>query len=296
MQQKHENALPALAFCACTLIWSSTWLAIKIGNDDLPPMNGAALRFLVATAILLIIQSVCRISMPRGARQWGVVAFVGVVLVGFDYGLIYWAEQFLPTGLTSVLFATMPLFTLALARFMGLEKLTIRKTAGILLAIAGVGMLSRERLQMDPDALPAAAGVLGAALCSAATTTVTKKFGKDLHPVSLNGWSAAVGALILYTAAFVHGEGVRFPQSFRGWLAVSYLAVFGSVIAFLLYFWLLRRWDSTRCGMVSVLTPVLAIVIGAAVAGEKITIWLLVGGACVLAGVFIAMRPTIKLR
>lgn len=291
-----KNALPALAFFLCTLIWGSTWLAIKIGYEDLPPLNGAALRFLIAAVILCILQIITRTPMPKGAREWGVVVFVGIVLVGLDYGLIYWAEQRLTSGLTSLLFATMPLFTLLLARALHLETLTLRKTVGIAAAIAGVAVLSSESLQLDPGALLPAGAVLGGACCSAATTTVTKKYGNKIHPITLNGWSSVVGVFVLYSAALAFGENIKFPATRQGWFAVVYLAICGSVLAFLLYFWLLRRWDATRCGMVSVLTPLLAVLLGAILRNEPVTITLLAGAILVLAGVTVAMRPTTKSR
>lgn len=292
MNRRRLEALPLLAFAACTLIWGSTWLAIKIGTTEIAPLNGAALRFVIAAVILLLLQVITKTRMPSGSCEWGVVAFVGVVLVGLDYGLIYWAEQYLPTGLTSVLFATMPLFTLTFARALDLEKLTIKKAAGILTAIAGVAVLSSERLQVDPATLGPAAAVLGAAVCSAATTTVTKRFGRNIAPITLNAWSAVIGVFCLYSGALALGEGIQTPSSLRSWLAISYLSVFGSVIAFLLYFWLLKHLDATICGLVSVLTPLLAVVLGALFQGEQVTLVLLAGAVLVLAGVVISTRPT----
>jgi drug/metabolite transporter (DMT)-like permease len=278
----------------CTLIWGSTWLAIKIGNADMAPLNGAGLRFAISSCILFILQIVFRAPMPQGREPWSVVLFVGVVLVGIDYGLIYWAEQFLPTGLTSVLFAVMPLFTLLLARALGLEKITIRKLAGILLCISGVALLCWDTLSWNRDALLPALGVLGAAFCSASTTTVTKKHGRDLHPVSLNAWSSAIGCLCLYAGAAARGEGLQWPSTSRGWIAVSYLSLGGSVTAFLLYYWLLKRWDASKAGLVSVLTPMLAVALGVVAGDERLDGHLVAGATLVLAGVFVATRVAIS--
>lgn len=289
MSPRLRAALPAAAFVLCTLVWGSTWLVIKIGYDTVPPLNAAGWRFLVSSAVLLAIQGVARVPAPRGGVQWGVAAFVGIVLVGLDYGLIYWGEQFLETGLTSVLFATMPLFTLLLAAALRLERITLRKTLGIAAAIGGVIVLCHENLGLERVSAGPVAAVLGAAVCSAATTTVTKKWGSGLHPVSLNAASCAIGCAALFGGALAAGEGIVVPRG-AGWIPIAYLALFGSVLAFLLYFWLLRQWDATRCGLVSVLTPILAVALGVAVRGEALTTELAAGAALVLAGVFVAMR------
>ncbi|MFN0206561.1 MAG: DMT family transporter [Planctomycetota bacterium] len=282
--------MPVLAFCICTLIWGSTWLAIKIGNADVASLNAAGLRFVISASILLCLQYFNRAPMPKNRREWNLIIFVGIVLIGLDYGLIYWAEETLATGLTSVLFAVMPLFTLICARVLKLETITFRKVAGIVISIAGVCVLSWKHVGFNTNTLLPAAAVLGAALCSALTTTATKKYGKELHPITLNAWSSVIGVFCLYSGALVRGEGFQIPSTPTGWLAMSYLALGGSVAAFLLYFWLLKHWDATRTGLIPVLTPILAVTLGVVFGNEPFDISFLAGSALVLAGVFIAMR------
>lgn len=291
MRHRLRGLLPLAAFLACTVIWGSTWLAIKIGTETQPPIDAAATRFVIATAILLALQFALRTPLPRGAVEWGVVAFTGVVLVCFDYALIYWAEQYLETGLTSVLFAMMPLFTLILARAARLEPLTVRKLAGIGISIAGVTALSWDHLGLgSARALPVLA-VLAAALCSAATTVATKKWGRGLHPIALNAFGSAIGSACLTALAWTTGGGLQLPRTPDAWGAVLYLAVLGSVVAFLLYFWLLKHWEATRTGMLSVLTPVLAVGLGSAFRAEPLTASLLGGTVLVLAGILVATSP-----
>jgi drug/metabolite transporter (DMT)-like permease len=297
--------LPLVAFLACTLVWGSTWLVIKLGYEGtpgdstaaaharLPPFDGAALRFAIAAVILLLLQAAFRIPFPRGRVEWGVVVFTGVVLVGCDYALIYWAEQYIDSGLTSVVFAIMPLFTMIFARCARLEVLTARKICGVVISIAGVGLLSWDHLGLESATIAPIAGVLGGALASAATTVVTKKWGRGVNPITLNGFSAAIGTACLYILVLLQGNGVHFPQTRNGWFAVSYLAVFGSVVAFLLYFWLLRHWDASRAGMLSVLTPLIAVALGSVFNGEPVTPRLAAGTVLVLAGVVLAMRASI---
>lgn len=287
--ERKSPILPFLAFAICSLIWGSTWVTIKIGNADIPALNAAGLRFAISAVLLIALQVIQRAPMPANRTEWGVIVFVGVVLVGLDYGFIYVAEETLASGLSSVLFATMPLFTLTIARFLGLEKFTLRKLAGILIALAGVCILSYDQLALSgPLALPAGM-VMAAALFAAASTTVTKRFGRGLHPVTLNGWSALVGIVMLYSGAFLRGEGFHIPETKSGWATIFYLAVLGSVVAFLLYYWLLKRWDASRCGMVSVATPILAVVLGTLVENEPFTPAIITGAVLVLTGVTLTM-------
>jgi drug/metabolite transporter (DMT)-like permease len=291
VNSKIREWLPAIAFALCTIVWGSTWLAIKFGYDSMPPLNAAGLRFVIASSIFFAIQGIARVPAPRGAAEWGVVLFVGIVWMGIDYGLIYWGEQHLASGLTSVLFATMPLFTLAVAVPLGLESFTLRKIVGMVTAIVGVAVLSWDQLGLGAATLAPVAAILGGSICSAVTTTVSKRWGTKIHPVALNANASAIGCLVLYGGALALGEGVRTPSTRAGWLCIVYLAVVGSVVTFLLYFWLLRHWDATRCGLISVLTPILAVALGSIVRDEPVTAHLVAGSALVLTGVFLAMRP-----
>ncbi|HKD99606.1 MAG TPA: EamA family transporter [Planctomycetota bacterium] len=283
--------LPFAAFVACGLIWGSTWLAIKAGDDEgLQPLTAASLRFAIAAAVLFGVQAALRIPLPRDRATWLLCAFVGLVLFTIDYGLIYWAGHWLPSGLTSVLFAVVPLFTSLLAAAYGIERVTARKLAGIALAIGGVAILSLDSIATDRPWLLPALGVVTAALCSGASTVAVKRHGHDLHPVQLNASAMAIGAAGLAAGAWARGERLELPRTTVGWVAVLYLALGGSIAAFLLYFWLLRRWDATHASFVGLVTPLLAVVLGYAVRGERVDAHLGLGAVLVLGGVYVGSR------
>ena len=150
------------------VIWGSTWLVIKIGYGGLGPFTVAALRFLLAGALLTIVVPALGARWPRGRVEWSVVLCVGVVLFGADYGLIYWGEQFIDSGLTAILFATLPLFTVALAHvYIPGDHITPRKLAGTLLAFLGVVALFGESLRLDADTLGAMAAIIVATVFAA---------------------------------------------------------------------------------------------------------------------------------
>jgi len=272
------------------VIWGSTWLVIKVGYGGLGPFNVAALRFLIAGAIFVAVMPLFRARWPRGAAEWTLVAFVGIVLFGIDFGLIYWGEQFLDSGLTAILFATLPLITIAGAHaYLPGDRITPRKLGGTVLAFLGVVALFGESVRVDPSkAWPMAAIVVSAA-CAAAAGVATKRHGAALHPATLNAPGMLIGAAALFVASLVAGDGVRLPASAATWGAVAYLALVGSVVSFLVYFTLLKTWSVTSLSFISVFTPAIALLLGFVFLDERPTLLAGLGALLILIGVMTAL-------
>ena len=274
------------------LIWGSTWMVIKIGYGNLGPFNVAALRFFIAGAIMTAVAHTSRVRWPRGMVEWTAVVVVGLLMFAGDYGLIYWAEQYIESGLTAVLFATLPLITLFVARaYLPGERITARKLAGSLLALGGTIALFADRVRLDAGAVGPMLAVLGATLCAAIASVVSKRDAHDLHPATLNATSMLIGAAALLAAALAHGEGLRLPGNAATWVAVLYLSVVGSVVAFLLYFSLLKTWSVMSLSFISVFTPAVALLLGFIFLDEPLTAWKMVGAVLILAAVVFATRP-----
>lgn len=280
-----------VAFVLLCAIWGSTWLVIKVGYGGLGPFNVAGLRFLVAGLVLVPLVPVMKARWPRG-REWWLVLWVGTMLFALDYGLIYWAEQSLDSGMTAVLFSTLPVVTAILAHlYLPAERLTPRTLGGALLALVGVTAIFWERLSLDAGlALPVLA-MEASAVCAAAASVATKRHGKDLHPAALNAGAMLWGALLLGVASWLAGDGLSLPSDAPTWGAVLYLALAGSVVTFLLYFWLLRSWRATTVSFISVVTTLVAVVLGFFVLGERPSTPAFAGGALVLAGITLALAP-----
>ncbi len=276
------------------IIWGSTWLVIKVGYGGLGPFTVAAIRFLAAGALCAAIVPLAGARWPRGRAEVRLVLFVGVVLFGADYGLIYWSEQYIDSGLTAILFATLPLITIGVAHvYVPDERITSRKLTGTLLAFFGVIALFADHLRLDPTkALPMAAVVL-AAVCAAAAGVVSKLHGGALHPAALNGPSMLVGAAVLAIAAIAAGERLQLPRDGQTLAAIAYLAVVGSVVSFLVYFSLLKTWSVTSLSFISVFTPAIALGLGFVFLGERPTMVTAVGAVLVLAGVALALTVSI---
>src|SRR6185503_95349 len=177
------------------LIWGSTWLAIKVGYGGLGPFNVAGLRFLIAGLVFVALVPLFRARWPHGRSEWILVAFVGVVLFGVDFGLIYWGEQYLDSGLTAILFATLPLITIAIAHvYLPGDRITPRKLAGTLLAFVGVAALFGARVRLDTSSLGPMLSIIASAVCAAAAGVATKRYGSALHSAALNAPAMLIGA------------------------------------------------------------------------------------------------------
>ena len=280
------------AFVLLCFLWGSTWLVIKVGYGGLGPFNVAALRFFVAGFLLVPLVPMLGARWPRGRDEWRLVVFVGIVLFGADYGLIYWGEQWLDSGLTAVLFAVLPIITVLLAHiYLPGERLTIYKLAGTLLAFAGVATLFADNLQLDASKTwPMLAIVLSTA-CAGASSIATKRYGHALHPVAFNAPAMLVGGACLALASLIAGDGLRAPVDLQTWGAIFYLAIAGSVVTFLIFFWLLKTWSATTLSFISVFTPITALALGYLVLQERPTAWTALGATVVLMGVVLAQGP-----
>jgi len=273
------------------LVWGSTWLVIKVGYGGLGPFNVAALRFVAAGAVFAALIPLFRVRWPRGATEWTLVTFVGLVLFGMDFGLIYWGEQFLDSGLTAILFATLPLITILTAHvYLPGDRITARKLAGTMLAFFGVVALFGDSVRIDPAKAWPMAAIVASAACAAFAGIATKRHGAALHPATLNAPAMLIGAASLAVTSLIAGDGLRLPSTPATWAAVAYLAFVGSVVTFLAYFTLLKTWNVTSLSFISVFTPAIALLLGFLFLDERPTLMAGVGAALILTGVVVATK------
>jgi drug/metabolite transporter (DMT)-like permease len=272
------------------VIWGSTWLVIKIGYGGLGPFNVAALRFFVSALVLMLLVPLVGARWPVGRGQWMLVVVVGLALFAADYGLIYWAEQYIDSGLTAILFATLPLVTLLMAHaYIPGERITPRKLLGTIVAFVGVAALFAGRVRLDPAAAAPMLAVVAAAVFAAGASVASKRHGQAVHPAALNGPAMFVGAVALVGASFARGDGFALPPDPETWAAILYLAVAGSVVTFLIYFSLLKTWSVTSLSFISVFTPMVALLLGFLVREERLSRVTAAGSLLILAGVALAI-------
>jgi drug/metabolite transporter (DMT)-like permease len=282
----------AAAYLTCCLAWGSTWLAVAVGLRDLPPLLFAGTRMALAGALLLPL-ALRGGGFPRGR---GLVRLLGLGLlqITLPYGLLFVAQQWTPSGLTAVLFASFPLWVALLARAVLREPLTPLRALAVVLGVGGVAVLQAPALGAV-DASPRLALASGLALLASVTAALANVLQKRLAgtwtPVVLTCVQTlgAGAALLLASALLEAGRPAAFTPRALG--AIAYLAAVGTVLSYLCLYWLLPRVPLAVVGTIPLVDTTLAVVLGAAVLGEPVGWNLLAGGALVLAAAALASRP-----
>lgn len=282
----------AVLYALICLIWGSTWFAIKVGLTGVPPFLGAGLRFVLSAAVVGLVLAARRTRIALTRDDKVCVLSLGLLVFWLDYACVYWAELHISSGLTAVLFSTMPLMTALLSAFWTRsETLSARKVAGILIAVAGTALLfwPHERLGVM-QALGMLSALTGC-LCAAINLVAMKKHGRHSDAFVLNFLGMGLGAvcLLLMSAALERWTTVVWTRS--NVLAIVYLSLFGSVIAFSAYYYLIKRLDATIVSLSTLIIPIVALVLGRAFLHETVTPAAVLGIATILAGVGIAILP-----
>jgi drug/metabolite transporter (DMT)-like permease len=292
MPERRKFAVIA-AFVALCVIWSSTWLAIRVGLRDLPPISFVAIRFLIAVVVLLAI-SVGRVRLlPARREDFKLLAYTGVLMFAVNYALLFWAELYVSSGLSAVLQATIPIFGMVFAHFLlPSEPLRWQRVVGAVLAIGGVAVICSRLL--DFGGLLAFWGgvaiVFGAA-GAAFSNVLLKKRALQLAPAMIAAWQMIFGVIpLLVTGFIVDGNPMHFHWTKTAVFCLFYLAVPGSALTFLLLYWLLPRMSVTNLQTISLITPPGAVAFGWLLGGETFPLWSLAGGVLVLAGVWMIFR------
>jgi len=290
--QPYRRHLPLLIWLALAGIWGSTWLAIKLGLRDLPPITFAGIRFALAAILLGVLVLIRRIRLPSSSREWMLLAYTGLLSITINYALVFWGEQYISSGLAALLSATVPLFGLPLAhRYLSAEPLTRSKVAGVLLGLLGVAVVFSGELGVGgPQALWASVGIIIAALATAHAGVLVKARGTHIEPAVLAGIQMAGGCLpLLLGGIALEGSPLEFHWTPLAFATLAYLTVLGSVIAFLMYYWLIRHTAVTGVLMIPLVTPLVAVLIGVAFGGETIGWYTALGGGAIIGGVALAV-------
>jgi drug/metabolite transporter (DMT)-like permease len=280
-------------FLLLTLIWGTTWAAIRVGLQGVPPFTGVALRFTIAGALLLALARALGVRLGRGRHEKALWVANGLLSFCLSYSIVYWSEQYIPSGLAAVLFATNPLFVAALAHvLLPGERLRPVAGAGMLLGFAGVAVIFSDDLSLlgGQAVRQAALVMLGSPLVSAVSSVAVKRWGSGVHPLSLAA-IPMLGAGLVVGAFALLVEGHRpLVLDARSVGALLYLAILGSAVTFTVYYWLLARASATRVALMSYLIPIVAVGVGALLFEEPLRPRLLAGSALVLAGVVAVSR------
>lgn len=278
----------ALGFGAIYLIWGSTYLGIRYAVETIPPLLMMGIRHSVAGVLVYLWARRSGVAAPE-PRQWKFAVIAGAMLFLGGHGLLAWAEQKVPSGLAALMCATLPLWTVLLARVDGTErKLGFKAWAGVLLGFAGVAVLIGPGALREHLDLLAAVGAMASALVWVMGTAYTRRVAMPSSKLLSASMQMMSGGALLLIAGALTGETrhVQFASlTLRSVLALAYLIVFGSIVAFTVYTWLVSVSSPSRLSTYAYVNPVIAVFLGWALAGEALGARTLLATGIIVAGV-----------
>ena len=292
MIQKPKKYLAILIFITLSLIWSSTWMAIKIGLETVQPFYSAGIRFFLAFIFLSTFAIIKGLTFPKKFKEH--LFFVGFGIVNYlvGYAAVYWGEQYINSGLASVLFAIMPFYTLILSIWLlPSETITIKKVMGLIVGLAGVIIIFSDQIQISTNNAIYGMIIISIAPAFSATgTLIAKRKIATIHPVILNTLPIFYCSIAFFLLSLAFENPSQAVFDTNAILSVVYLALFGTAIAFVLYFWMLSHQSAVLMSMITFVTPPLALVWGWVILNEQITYFLLIGLLFILMGIFLARK------
>ena len=284
-----------LAFAIIYFVWGSTFLAIRVGVREVPPFLLAAMRFLVAGFVLTSWMMARKEPMPTGC-QWRSASLLAILIFVLDYGLLFWAEQRMPSGVAAVILATIPVF-MALSEiiFLRTQRLTLRLALALLIGIGGVAVLMSRSLNLGGTPIDkiGAMALIVAAMSWSVASALTRKLPLPPSKIMSSGAQMLAGGVFLALTAATLGEFRDFHPSTisRGaWLSLLYLIVAGSIVGFTAYVWLIHHESPTKVGTYAYVNPVVAVLIGYFLGGEALGLRTL----CVLTSVVVITMTRAK--
>ena len=280
----------SVAYAAICLIWGSTYLAIKVGLESFSPIFYAGVRYTLAAALALAVARAMGVTFAGPPRRWLPVAGIGVLLIAVSNGLVFWSETRLDSGFTALLLTTSPLWSALLSPlFPGEPVPRALGWAGIVVGFAGTVVMFEPWKAGAVPLLPAAAAEFSVVTWTAGSLWARRIRG-SFHPMAISVVQMAAGAAVLLAVSLAQGHAMAGPVTARAAASLAYLVVVGSVIAFAAYFYLLQHWGATRVATSTYVNPVVAVILGALLLREAVTVSMLVGTLVVFAGVTLVLR------
>ncbi|MFT4541705.1 MAG: drug/metabolite transporter (DMT)-like permease [Planctomycetota bacterium] len=272
------------------LIWGSTWIVIRKGLQDLPPFTSAGVRFAIAASIMVLVAGPLARREGGKAPTWRLRWVMGMCNFTISYGVVYWSELTLPSGLVSTLWATFPMMMAIMGYFLlPNERLRSRQWGGFVIALAGVILLFLTDLAaLGPGAIPAGCILLISPAAAALGTVLVKRDGGEVSSILLNRDGLILGAVGLLTLAGIFERDAEMAWTASAIGSILYLAIAGTVVAFGLYFWLMRFVPATKLSLITYIIPVVALILGAVFADESFGLTTAGGLLGILAGVWMA--------
>ena len=277
------------AFILLGVIWSSSFLWIKIAVQEVSPITLVAFRALLGLLFTVIVVLIQRIPLPRTFREWLPILLLGVTNIAIPFLLISWGEQAIDSAVAAILDSTVPLFTILIAHFLlHDDKMTVPKVLGLLIGFAGVIILMSKDIGVSIGPILGQAAVVLACVFYAISLVFARRFTENTSSVLRSAGPLLSSTVIMWLTAFIVERPIKFPQLPITWIALIWLGVLGSGLAFVLNFYLIHEIGPTRTSMVTYIFPLGGVVLGVTFLGEQLSWQLLVGGALVVASLAVA--------
>jgi drug/metabolite transporter (DMT)-like permease len=291
--------LKKIVWSVLAVVWGTTWLAITIGLRDLPPLTFAGLRFSLAGLILWGFLAIRGVRLPESRAEWSLVFRTGTLIFVVSYALQFWAMQFVTSGMTSVIFSTVPAFTLVIGHFVVRdERLTAAGIAGVFLGIMGVGLIFSDQIVFDNRmTFFGCIASLAAAFGMARAQVDIRAFGQKLDPATVAAIQMTFGGIALLSAgAIVEGNPFALDWTTGAVVSLVYLAAVGSAFGFLAFYWLLQRIPVAKASAMMLIHPVVAISLGVVFLNETLSGFMVAGAAVIVGGLALILRPSSPVR
>ncbi|CUU07450.1 EamA-like transporter family protein [Candidatus Kryptobacter tengchongensis] len=290
-----KSAVKVFLFVFICFIWGSTWFTIKLGLQELPLMFSLSLRFLLAGLVLLTLLKTFNIQVPVNDKQLFLYLYLTFFSFLIPFLLVYWAELTIPSNLASILFSTMPFFAAIFSRIFLKESLNSLQRFGLILGFIGVVFIFKTDTLDFGDVLSlqnrkffiSMFAVVASAFLNASVLIMVKKYGADIHPLAINFIPLNLSGLILLILSGIFEDWSTIKFGVKGVGSVIYLGIFGSIVTFTIYYWLLKKISTVIMSLTAFLTPVFAVMIGVFVGKESITANVLFGALLVLTGMLL---------
>ena len=278
-----------MGFIIISVIWGSTWFAIKVGLESIPPFYGLALRFTIAMAVFYAMMKLKHETLPKDRASKKLFATLGVLSFSIPFALVYWGEQYISSGLASILFAVYPFAVAGISHLvLPNEKLNPYKVGGITLGFFGLLIIFWSDIHIGTSSTTGMIAVVVSSMLQAFALVTVKKSGTHINPVAMNFGGLIVGVPIMYIMAFAFEDVSSVHFDMNGVSSILYLGVLGSVVTFSIYYWLLKKIEAVYLSLVSMVTPVLAVVLGTLWLHEEFSSRVFSGASLVLCGILFA--------
>jgi drug/metabolite transporter (DMT)-like permease len=278
------------------LIWGSTWMVIRIGLGSLTPLISVGIRFLLASGFIYTLMRINRVKLQKDHLAIKLYIVLTLCAYTIPYAIVYWAELYISSGLTSIVFAVMPLFVIIFS-WVAISKASISafQIIGSFVGFFGIVIIFSENLSLDlsKQMLGIIAVLISAAMQAGIGVTI-KKYGHHLNPLSMNFIPMLSAGIILIGLALAFENSSTWVFNSVAVFSITYLAIIGTVIAFTTYFWLLKRINVVMLSLSSFITPIIAVLLGWMIMHENFSLQTLTGSAFVLIGILFANFRGIK--